>query len=138
MNELFTAIRAQPNFSSGEGASEQTIATYEAALEITFPEDYRAWLKEFGWCMWMGCVVYGIAPDISSRDLILIRNADAADGTRNPALSVPIAYEHALLCHPHPEAGAVVPTRPRNRRYETFDDYLTAHLKPASKIRGRR
>lgn len=64
LNKLFDEIRKKESFTSRDlGASSDEINRIENDLNVKLPNDYKLFLKTFGYVWWFGIELYGISDD---------------------------------------------------------------------------
>lgn len=80
--EMEQRIRTAERVAFGRGASEEEIGAAERALGLTFPKNYRAFLRRFGWGGAEGLEVYGLGRDVPSYlDVVALTQSERTEMT---------------------------------------------------------
>ncbi len=64
--EIFNKLAEKEGFEHGEAQGDKSISEAEKALNISFPEEYKQFLRRFGYASWNGGRLYGISKNLRS------------------------------------------------------------------------
>lgn len=69
LSEIFSKLEQKDDFECGEPQSEEDIGRLEGRLKFSFPEDYKIFLKKYGYIRWKEGKIYGISKRLEN-DLV--------------------------------------------------------------------
>lgn len=135
LNEIFRRLEEKEGFHCGEGQNEEAIEELERKLNMSLSEQYKAFLKRYGYAYWEGGRIYGISKkieeDVTHKNK-LIRKLEQPENLKLPDDAVPIEdYGDAfimLFAKDSPRSGAVVLYLSEHpwpeKSWESFKDFL--------------
>ncbi|PWU05315.1 MAG: hypothetical protein C5B43_03530 [Verrucomicrobia bacterium] len=64
LQEIFNKLKEKEGFNCGQPQNENSISQLEKELKLTFPEEYKEFLKKFGFATWNGGQIYGASKNL--------------------------------------------------------------------------
>ena len=127
-------LQKMKNIEFGIPANDEQIQKYEKRLAVCFPEDYKTFLRKYGYAQWFGHFICGISED-EEYDVYdaTIYERENSYGTNFPKLAVSLDTDFVLFCEPSAKAGQVLrhpkPMGEGSTIFETFNDYINYKTK---------
>lgn len=61
LNDIFKKLEEKEGFRQGVGQDEESIKELERKLNVSFPEEYKVFLRRYGYICWKGGRIYGVS-----------------------------------------------------------------------------
>lgn len=122
-------LEKMKNIEFGSSATDEQIQAYEKKLGINFPEEYKIFLKKYGFAQWFGHFICGISED-EEYDVYeaTIYERENSYSSSFPKLAVSLDTDFILFCEPASNAGQIIrhpkPPGEGGTFFETFNDYI--------------
>jgi hypothetical protein len=114
-DQLLDEISRLPHFRCGAGATPEEVRNVESALGVVLPEDYRKFLRKFGYARWLGTQVFGVFEQASKAevrkdgfDYDCIRNTLAAPQEFLPPGAPPLPPGGVVISEDGSGAGVIL------------------------------
>lgn len=101
-DDVAQRLRDITNVDTGIGTTEEEIREAESAIGMTFPPDFRWYLRDFGWARVGAWELFGTGHDVPAHlDLVRVIQSERTDMVPTlPTTLLPVANDGAgnLLC----------------------------------------
>ena len=90
---LINTLKQKDGWNCGEPADEATVDSYQLALKVGFPPEYKTLLRAFGYIRWSGQYIAGICSNRTKYDVIFRTQTSKANkyhGAKFPAYGLSI------------------------------------------------
>ena len=103
---MYDIIKKMRNIEIGEGTSDSIIREYESELTMFFPEDYKSFLRIYGFAKWSGHYITGVSED-EDYDVLESTKYEISNDSDFPPLSISLDTDFIMYCEPSAKAGQI-------------------------------